>query len=161
MSTTWSSSCTPEVARPSEFLESLRHEAVHRDPLLDVGPDDARAATRSMPTRVSIASPRLPMVAEMPHTFITGARAFSWAIGEFDLDAALVAQQVVPFVHDNRSQPTESLVTALFGEQNMQALRGCDQHLRQAPVLALLLCRRGVPGAHLHRPTRVLMVEQP
>ena len=151
----------PKMPGPGELFEGLWHEAVDRDPLLDLAADDARAIGS---VHADQGLHRLFEVADGGRNAPDLHRrreGLELGDGQFHLDAALVAQQVVPFVDHNGRQPAEPLVTALLGEQHVQALRGRDQHLWKPPVLTLLLGRRGVPGAHLHRPARILVRQQP
>ena len=80
MSTTWSRSWTPRWPDHGNFSKAsgMRLSTAMRFSMAD---RMMRASfSRSRPTKVSIASSRLPMVAEMPQTRMDGDKAFNWAM---------------------------------------------------------------------------------
>ncbi|KWT97976.1 nitrate reductase molybdenum cofactor assembly chaperone [Variovorax sp. WDL1] len=66
---------------------------------------------------------------------------------ELHLHAALVAQQLVPFVDHHQAQRAQRLPGIVARKLQREALGRGDQHRRHAPVLCAALGRRGVAAA--------------
>ena len=73
---------------------------------------------------------------------------------QLHLHAALVAHQLVPFVHHHQLHAGQALARVGAGQQQRHAFRRGDQHRGQAPVLRGALAAGGVSGAQAAAPVR-------
>ena len=108
----------------------------------------ARGCQRFVPSRSRMASARLPSVADSaPDQQAPDANARNRASASSDLHAALVAEQLVPFVDDDHAELAEQVLRVGAGQHERQAFGRRDQHGWQSPGLGAALGGVGVAAA--------------
>ena len=156
-----------DVARPRQLLERAGHGALDVDLFGDVGPDNVAAV---VPNQGAQGFARLRQGgADAPHhrfrTACVALQLLDPRNGELHLNAALGANQLMPFVDHDGVDVGKAATAPFLGHQDVHGLRGGDKHLRQGLLLAGFFLRRGVarPPAHVpvqpqpvhHRPRRL------
>ncbi len=79
---------------------------------------------------------------------------------QLQLHAALVAQELVPFVHHQHAQTGEGLARIGAGQQQGQAFRRGDQRAGQTPSLPRTLGTAGIAGAQADAPADAEVVQR-
>ncbi len=79
--------------------------------------------------------------------------------GQLQLHAALVADQLVPFVHHHHLQCRQGDLSVGTGQQQRQAFRGGDQGRGQPPTLPGAFAAAGIAGAQADRPRNVQLCQ--
>ncbi len=152
----------PQMPGPGKAVHLVRAEAAHRQCL---GAVSGNALTAGLPALRAAEQHRHGLVqiaqggGQPPHRQAGPARAQPRQ-AQLQLDAALAAQQLVPFVHDYRVQVLEALRGVLVRQQQRQALRRGDQRFGQPLALARPGGGTGVAGAGFHTPVQAHAVQR-
>ena len=145
-----------DVARPRQLLERAGHGAFDVDLLGDVGPDNVAAAVPDQGAQGFLGLRQGG--ADAPHHGFRTARVALQLLdprnGELHLNAALGANQLVPFVDHNGVDVGKAAAAPFLGHQNVHRLRGGDEYLRQGLFLAGFFLRRGVASPPAHVPVQ-------
>ena len=141
-----------EMAAPRKALDRVGDQRIDDRASSAARRARSRAASSRDASSASCASARLPSVADKPQTCNSGPPAREARERELRLRAALVAEQLVPFIDDDMPHVREFFLRVGARQHQREAFGRRDERRRHAAILPRAFGRWRVAGAQADRP---------